>query len=549
MNWKINHTQTKPWDKTQALNYFFKVKKITAKKTFLNPPSITLNKLIKETKISETQLKKALTLINKNIKEERPIIVYGDYDVDGICATAICWQTLYKLHPQTLPFIPDRFKHGYGLSDKGLKDALKLFPRQKPLVITVDNGITAGKIIEKYKKKGVDFILTDHHQIPSSKPKVAALIHSDKVCGTTVSLILSLAIQGSHSSDGGGGRLDSSERGTAFLGLTALATVCDQIPLTGINRSLVIHGLKQINSAPSIGLAKLIQSAAIKPPLTVYHLGFIIGPRLNAAGRLKDPLTALRLLCTPNQKQAIDLAKQLNDLNTNRQQLTASSINLALKQIEKLKTLPGIISIHHKDFHEGIIGLIAGRLADKFNRPAIALSTQDGFLKASCRSACNFNIISFLRQKTELFEELGGHPAAAGFVIKKTNLSKLKKFLATAKIKLSQPKLNIDLLLHPEQNLESLYQAISSLAPFGQGWPEPLLALQNTKVLSHKYVGQDQKHLQLKLRHQGKTIPAIAFNHPPQFQSTTINLAFYLSENIYQGTRSLQLIIKDIMLK
>jgi single-stranded-DNA-specific exonuclease len=534
MNWKIKHKQDRSQNQDELADFFLVSRKISKKADFLKPSSSTLKSLIKKTKINELELKKALTLINKSIKEDRPIIIYGDYDVDGICATAILWQALYPIYKKTLPFIPDRFKHGYGLNEKGLKQALKLFENQKPLIITVDNGITAAKIIKKYKQKGIDFIITDHHQIPKDKPSASALIHSDLVCGAAVSAILSQSVH-------------SSEHVTEFSDLIALATVCDQIPLLGINRNLVIEGLKKINKKTNTGLKSLIESSGIDGSLTVYHLGFILGPRLNAAGRLKDPLIALRLLCTSNTNQASELSKQLSDLNTNRQKLTTDSIDIALKEISKLKTIPSIISIHHFSFHEGIIGLIAGKLTNKFNRPSIALSSQGEYLKASARSTEGFNIISFLRKKQDLFEELGGHPAAAGFVIKKENLAKLQKFLKTAKIKIdSDPALDIDLLLNENQNLRELNKAISFLAPFGQGWEEPVLALQNIEVISYRYVGKDQNHLQLKLKYQNQPISAISFGHQRGFDCKNVDVAFYLNENIYKGNTNLQLMIKDI---
>lgn len=531
MNWKIKHKQDKPQKQNELVDLFLKLRKIHKKNAFLKSSPVTLKNLIEKTKINKFQLKKSLTLINKSIKEERPIIIYGDYDVDGICATAILWQALYPLHKKTLPFIPDRFKHGYGLNEKGLKEALKLFDNQNPLIITVDNGITAGKIIKKYKQKGIDFIITDHHQIPKNKPIASALIHSDLVCGTTISAILSQTIN----------------QKTSLTDLMALATVCDQIPLVGLNRNIVIEGLNRINKKTNIGLKSLIESSGIDGNLTVYHLGFILGPRLNAAGRLKDPLIALRLLCTANTKQASELSKQLSDLNSNRQKLTTDSIDITLKEISKLKALPPIISIHHSTFHEGIIGLIAGKLTNKFNRPSIALSSQGDYLKASARSIEGFNIISFLRKKQDLFEELGGHPAAAGFIIKKENLIKLKKFLKTVKIKIdSNPALDIDLLLNKNQNLGELNRAIYSLSPFGQGWEEPVLALQNIEVISHRYVGKDKNHLQLKLKIQNQPISAISFSHPKGFDCKKIDVAFYLNENIYKGNTNLQLMIKDI---
>lgn len=541
MDWQINDKQTEAESYDLLIKRFLKLRNLPiddqAISDFLSPIKLTKEYLIKETNINLNQIKKAQTLIHKYIQNKQPIIIYGDYDVDGICATAILWQTLNSLNAKALPFLPKRDEHGYGLSEKGLKDALSLFPNLKPLIITVDNGITSANVIEKFN---LEFILTDHHQIPKKRPQPNALIHSTSISGTGIAYILSSFLTNSK----------------IPLDLVALATVCDQLPLTGLNRQFVLQGLPVIQAKKRLGLKILIEHAGINDnqSLNTYHLGFILGPRLNAAGRIGHALDALRLLCTNDQKKATEISIYLNSLNQSRQEMTQSGIDFAHEEISKLKEIPKILIVKNPNFHEGIIGLIAAKLSEKYNRPAIAISESEEISKASVRSIPGLDITTLLRQINHLFIDLGGHDGASGFTINTQNIYKLekeiKKLDAHIDDKLISTKLFIDLQLYPKQNLTNVNSALKQLSPFGPGFKEPLLSLSSLELISKRFVGSNSNHLQLKLKDfSGKILSAIGFNQANNYSLTENNsydFAFYLNENIFNGQTNLQLNIQHL---
>jgi single-stranded-DNA-specific exonuclease len=541
MDWQINETQAEPEKSDSLIRRFLAIRNLpTDDKSisdFTSKIHLTKEYLIRETSIDVKQIKVAIELINKYIQKKKPIIIYGDYDVDGICATAILWQTLNHLGARVLPFLPKRDEHGYGLSEKGLSDAVKLFPNEKPLIITVDNGITSSKVIKKFD---LDFILTDHHQIPTEKPITKALVHTTAISGTGVAFVLSYFLTNSKPP----------------LDLVALATVCDQLPLTGINRQFVIQGLSEIQSKKRIGLKTLIEQSGIdsKQEINTYHLGFVIGPRLNATGRLGHALDALRLLCTNNEKQAITIAQSLNSLNQDRQELTSSGVNSAIDMISKLKKIPKIILVKSPDFHEGIIGLIAAKLSDKFHRPAIAIAEGEEVSKASARSVPGLDITSLLRQVSHVLLDIGGHDGASGFTIITKNISRLEteieKLEHLITDKLISPHLAIDLLLHQNQDLNEVNLALKRLSPFGPGFKEPLLSLSSLEIISKRLVGSNATHLQLSAKDpNGKIYQAIGFNQAtsyPLAEKNIFDFAFFLSENHYNGQITLQLHLQNL---
>ena len=545
MPWKIKSTQDKPESKEELIKRILELNNLPHSdkdiEEFLSPPPLTLESLFKFTDISKLELKKAVTLINQSIKSDRPIIVYGDYDVDGVCATAILWTTLHEMGADVLPFIPHRLEHGYGLSEKGLEKALTLFEnKDKPLIITVDNGVTGGKLTKKYQDQGIDFIITDHHQIPKEEPVAGAFIHSTKVCGTVIAFILSWKLSGKRPP----------------LDLPALATICDQLPLIGPNRQIVVGGLDEIHKSKRAGLLSLIKQALILDPeiIDTYHLGFVIGPRINAAGRLGHAIDALRLLCTKNISQADELALQLNELNKERQDLTKIAIENAIKSYEGIEDLPKIIISVSPDYHEGIIGLIAAKLSDRFHRPAIAISEGVETSKASARSIDGIDITQVLRTINHLFIDLGGHAGAAGFSIPSGNLLKFRDALFSAskhlEEKLFDPSFSVDLHLHSDQDLKVTHSAIKTLSPFGDSFTEPLFFLSGLSLEKQKSVGQTGNHLQLVLKtKKGSPLKGIAFNQAGSYTFSAgdqVDVAFHLLENTFNGVTSLQLNVKNL---
>ena len=435
--------------------------------------------------VPTSQLKKAVTRIKQAIKKKQNILIYGDYDADGITATAILWQTLHSKGAHVTPFIPHRQDDGYGIKF----DSIQTFARQKKLsfdlIITVDNGIVATKEIKKLIRHGSDIIITDHHVAPATLPPATAIIHSTKTCGAGLSWLLSRQISP---------QVD--------LGLAAIGLVADCLPLTSINRNIVYHGLISLQKNPSPGVKALIPSSRSSNQLSTYDLGFILAPQINAAGRLEDPTDALRLLCSANSRQANIYAAKLRHINQQRQLLQQQGIKLAIKTPPSATTK--LIFTSHSQYHPGIIGLVAGFLSQKFYLPAVAISRQKNISVGSCRSISQFDIIKALRRFSSLFVDLGGHPAAAGFSIKNKNIPILKKKLQTlAKKKLAKIDLSPILTVEATAKLSALkiqnIQAINQLQPFGMGNRRPLFYFKNIKIVSKKLVGSDSAHLKLQV--------------------------------------------------
>jgi len=504
---------------------------------FLKPdfPQIKLN------------LKPAIKLINSAIKNNQNILIYGDYDVDGITATAILWQAIHVKYPNVTPFIPHREIDGYGVK----ATSFFRFQQQKnikfDLLITVDNGIVAQKELQKIKDKQPDIkiIVTDHHIVDKKIISADVTVHSTLVCGAAISYFLS------H-------ELDKN----ADLGLAALGTVSDCLPLIDINRSIVVHGLKKINSNPSPGLNKLIKVSSIKLPVSSYHLGFLLGPRINAVGRLSDPTDALRLLCSTSELQANKYAQVLNDFNQDRQTIQKESLDIAEFSLSK-GTLSGRplsdkIIIISGEYNAGIIGLIAGRLTEKYYLPSIVISVDGDIAKGSCRSIPELNIIESLRGYSDLFIDLGGHPGAAGFSILTKNIAKLKKVLTkSVNLKLNKIKLSPHLDVDAQMDLSAVtlknIKALESIAPFGIGNEQPLFLFKNVIVENIRTLGQNNDHLKLSVWVDSHIHPisAVAFKQGQLINkikpNDKISLVATLSENIWNNVSTPQLIVKEIL--
>ncbi len=514
--------------------------------SFLKPP-------FPESKLSS---KKTVNLIQKYLDKQKNILIYGDYDVDGLSSTALLWQSLYPLNKNVFPFIPHREKDGYGFKSKSF---FRLESEKKikfDLLITVDNGIVADAQFAKIKAKNpnIKIIVVDHH-LPSGKLKnVDTLYHSVDTSASALAWFLA-----------------KNFSKTADLSLAALGVVADCQPLTGINRSIVVHGLQELKVNPSPGLKKLMELSGVKiDSLSVYDLGFLLGPRLNAVGRLSDPTDALRLLCSQSSLQAAKYARVLNDFNQERQSLQKESIDIADKNIN----IKNKVIFIADDFNPGIIGLIAGRLTEKYSLPSVIIAKNGEVAKGSCRSVPEVNIIEVLRKFSKLFVDLGGHPGAAGFSILDKNIPKLQKklftYFSTYLLNYSpQKSITIDAKMDLSAiNLKNI-KLIKSLEPFGLGNPEPLFLFENLKIDSKKIIGQTQSHLKLKVSgvacppncqpaktaklSAGETVgvDAIAFKKADLDNDLkigdTINLVASLDANTWNGHTFPQLVVKEII--
>lgn len=493
--------------------------------------------------VNKKEFKKAINRVKLAIKNNENILIYGDYDVDGITSTAIIWQVLYQLGAKILPFIPDRETDGYGIKSKSFFD----FETQKnihfDLLITVDNGIVANQELAKINKKGTDIIIIDHH-IPTDKlPKVSAIIHSTKFSGSSLSWFF--AHQFNKNAD---------------IGLASIGTVADCLPLVSINRNIVVHGLSSLRLNPNPGIKKLIEISSVKQDsLSAYDLGFVIGPRINAVGRLSNPTEALRLLCSQNSNQASKYAQNLDKFNKDRQNLQKNNLKIAEENIINNKNK--LIFIANKDFLPGIIGLIAGRLTEKYYLPSIIISVGKEFSKASCRSVKELNIIESLRQFNSELVELGGHAGAAGFTIKTENIKKFQtKITNFVNKKLKDIDLKPSIIVDAKMKLSAVNtkncRLIGKFEPFGIDNPKPLFLFKNLRIVQKRVLGSTSDHLKLKLddpeTSKLENIPtdAIAFKKGDLDKNfkigDSINLIASLDLNTWNGSISPQLIVKEI---
>lgn len=549
--WKILNQKKEESDKDKVeeiVNIILKNRGLKTKKeikNFLNPLHPSEYKL-NELGIDKKEVTKAIKRIIRAIEKKESIVVYADYDADGVCAGTIVWEVLHQLGANVMPYIPHRKEEGYGLSKLGIDKVKKEF--NPKLIITVDHGISASDKIKYAQKLGMDIIVIDHH-VKSRKPPALAIIHSTQLCASGVSwvFIRELAQQVNL----------NKQKIDLYLDLVALATIADLVPLLGPNRSIVKYGLEKLNKTNRVGLLALINSAALeKGKIGVVEVGHMIAPRINAMGRLMHALDAMRLLCTPDVDRAYNLANTLNLTNRKRQLLTADTILHAKNLYREFKKDSKLIFIAHESYNQGIIGLVAGKLVEEYFRPAIVVSKGEIFSKASARSVVGFNIIETIRKADELLVDSGGHPMAAGFTVKTEYIEKLRQKLekivdGELKDKSLIRALNIDCQMDLTDINWNLYQKLKTLEPFGVGNPEPLFVARSVVIEGLKLVGRDSKHIKMNLSNgNGYNISAIAFGlgslYRDLFDRKPIDIAFTMDEDRWNGESKLQLKIKDV---
>ncbi len=514
---------------------------------FLSPEN-PINFSPKDLEINSTQLKKAVTRIKKAIKNKELIFIYGDFDADGVTATAVLWETLYQLKANALPYIPPRDDKIRGLSPQGIDEIISLKKKKPDLIITVDNGISAFKGVDYANRLGIEVIISDHHQPKGNKlPKAHSIVHSTKLAGVGVAWQISKLLKNI----------------PQHLSLVALGSIADMMPLVGINRSIAKFGLKKLQSSKRPGLIALADEAGFKlQDLEAYQASFVIGPRLNAMGRLSHALDSLRLLCTTDNNKAKKLAQTVNLTNQTRQTQTLDMYFHAKNITNKVSKLnqnqmPKLIFVADKTFHEGLVGLVASRLAEKYHRPSIVVALGKNTSKASIRSIKGFNAIKNIRSIEKDLLEHGGHPMAAGFTVANQNLEKVKKKLtALAEKQLTErqltPILEVDLELNLSDINWELYDDLEKLRPFGFGNPRPVFISKKVSLASFRTVGQDQKHLKLSLQGDSLKVNAIAFNHgylaKDLSENQPIDLVYTLDKNVWNNQKSLQLKVKTVLM-
>jgi single-stranded-DNA-specific exonuclease len=499
----------------------------------------------------------AVRRIQQAIAANETVGIYGDYDIDGVVSTALMLEVLQQYGLEPLTYIPDRYQEGYGLHVSALE---QLKDQGASLIITVDCGITGAAEARWVSEQGLDLIITDHHELPEELPVAVAVINPKRsedaypfkdLAGVGVAFTLARALQQ---------RLGRPASGQEkwLLDLVALGTVCDVMPLTGENRVLVKFGLVVLQKTRRVGLVALAQSADIDlSDINTYHLGFRFGPRLNAAGRLEHANFSLELITTKDPLDAQALAFQLEELN-HRRQLEQSRIVAEASALAAAYTADPVLVLADPGWPHGVVGIVASKLAETWQKPTLVLQTLGDQAKGSGRSFGEYSLISALRANANLFTRLGGHDFAAGFSLPVSNLEALRAALVqhhratvtAAPTDAGQPEAEIIIDEHNQLGWE-LYQALEQLEPFGSGNPQPLLMVPKLKILDVDTVGSRKDHLKLKLANPaGGIYEAIGFGlvekYPALRSGQTVDVLCYLQKRTWNGRDSLQLVIAAI---
>ena len=509
--------------------------------------------------------KSAGRIIADAVKEGKKIVIHGDFDADGICAVSILWEFLYKevskklgIDVDVLPYIPSRVDQGYGLTPSSLDDVIELGAQ---LVVSVDCGVRDRELVNRYRKeRGLEFIITDHHQPPVDLDDTLEypLVHPmypqheypfKNVCGAYVAFLLVQAIKHELKMD------ENISADTRGLDLVALATVTDLMPLVGVNRTVVKYGIEQIKKGERVGLNELIKVSGLNlGDIESYHLGYILGPRINAAGRIGSPIDAVKLLVSDNSKVCVRIADILNETNFERQYITETGFNEAVDIIGE-STEEKIIFVASKDWHEGIVGLIAGKLNEKYHRPTLVGKRNGNVVKGSARSIPGFNITEALSKCDQFLDRYGGHELAAGFTIKEgkeKEFSKSIKEVAESMITddMLIKTLNIDLLLGSESINRGLIEELDKLKPFGYGNSKPLIALTDLIVFKKNIMGKLGNHMKLVCKGDGiDLITLVFFNCNGDTEEIKINdhidVVGDIGINSWNGNEEVQFLVKE----
>ncbi len=536
---------------------------------------ITCDYLQDSTKINDI-CKGAEELVNA-IKNKIPIIIHGDYDVDGISSTAIMFDFIYHEigYTKIFPYIPKRKGEGYGISDNSMnsissivkdKFSFDVFESKvKPLVISVDCGIKDVELIDGKWHEWFDFIITDHHDIPKNEEfnnlvsiKAKAIIHPrhdnssidfKDVCGAAVTYKFIEVVNSI-------GKFEANIQ--KYMPLVALATNCDVMPLIDENRRIVKSGLKEMQNTSILGVNALIDSSGIdKNEINTYHLGFILGPRINASGRIGNPMDAVRLLVTKDFDIARNIAKDLSILNQKRQEITRNRMYDAEKQVDlQLSDGCKAILVSGVEWEEGIVGLIAGKLCEKHSMPTFAFSIDNDKCVGSARSVEGINIIENLKNCSNLLLKFGGHSGAAGLTLQTSNLELFRKKInqvLTENLSTSilNQEIKFDAKICLNEINEDLLSQLQILEPFGFGNENPLFQTDNCTLEGINYMGGEKQHVRLSVIDDSIKIPKniIFFNATKELMDLKIGdkkkFIVNVSTNVWNGVKSIQIIGKE----
>ena len=506
---------------------------------------------------------KAVAVLGEKIKENAKIRIIGDYDIDGIQSTYILLEGFRMLGADVDSDIPDRMKDGYGLNRNLIDRALEA---DVDTIITCDNGIAAYNEITMAKEKGMTAIITDHHEIPYKEtedgrelilPPADAIVNpkqpdcnypEKRLCGAVVALKLVTAL---YEACG----IPEKEL-EDFLELGAIATVGDVMDLQGENRILVKEGLKRLSHTSNKGLRELIRANGLEDgTITAYHVGFVLGPCINASGRLDTAARSLKLLCAETEDEAAKLAGDLTALNQSRKALTEEGKEAAIRIVEETEIgQDRVLVIYLPDCHESLAGIIAGRIREKYNKPVFVLTKGETMVKGSGRSIESYSMFEELVKCGDLMEQYGGHPMAAGLSIKEENVEEFRRRLnenCTLTEKDLAPKILIDVPMPVSYINKELVEEISLLEPFGKGNTKPIFAQKGLRVLSSRILGKNRNVAKLQLSDStGCVVEAVYFGEADEFvdrikKCGSIAVTYYPEINRYQGRETLQIVIRN----
>lgn len=488
-------------------------------------------------------MEKATGRILSAIEQGENILIYGDYDADGMTAASVMKSALDELGAEAQVYLPNRFTDGYGPN----LDVYQYYIKNENinLIITVDNGVAGLEAITWAQENGVDVIVTDHHSIPDQLPPAYAIVHPEHpdsqypfkyLAGVGVAFKVACALLEYAPSE--------------MLDLVAIGTIADMVSLTDENRILVAHGLKVLAQTERAGLQELMKYAGVDfDKITEETVGFQIAPRLNALGRLDDPNPAIELLTGWDEDEAHEIAKMIDQKNSERKEIVEKIHNEALSML----TDEPVQILYHKDWHKGVLGIVAGRLLEAIHKPVIMLAQEDGILRGSARSIENFDIFKALNAHRELFIAFGGHKQAAGMTLSLENVEAVKKamidYIVDNHLDMSKKSvLEVADRCHLDDISLSTITNLAKLAPFGMDNPKPRFLIEDYKVIQSRSMGKDNAHLKLKIQEEKQQIDAVYFQHGSEeleFEQAQTKLVATLSSNSWNGNTSLQLMIED----
>ncbi|XXF80580.1 single-stranded-DNA-specific exonuclease RecJ [Myxococcaceae bacterium GXIMD 01537] len=502
----------------------------------------------------------AVERLVRALRMKEKVTLYGDYDVDGVCSTSLLNLFLRELGARPATYIPHRLGEGYGLNVQAVE---RIAADGTRVLVTLDCGITSVAEIARARDLGLDVVVVDHHTVPPTLPPAVAVLNPHQpgceyptkaLCAAGVAFNLCMGLRKRLREEGYfATRKEPNLK--ALMDLVAMATVADVVPLTGANRILVAHGLQELSAARRPGVRALKEAAGMDSDasVTAGQVGFRLGPRINAAGRLHDASLGLQLLCSETLEEARPLAQTLDRANAERQGIESSILTRALAQAESLGDVRGFV-LYEEGWHPGVIGIVASRVVERFHRPTVMVGVNDGVGKGSARSIEAFHLFDALSGCADLLTKFGGHKHAAGLTIDAERLPAFREaFERIAAQRLTPedliPRCKVDAVVMPPDLDEPAVEALQRLGPFGQGNPEPVLVLRKQlarpRVLASKTAGAG--HLKLALV-DAPAVDAIGFGMADRVSVVEgpVDLAFQVGFDTFRGQRRLSLRLKDV---